>query len=128
MKKEKLAVLYVFVLALITMAIAPGCVRKRPPLISIETYELHYRNLSDDALIAEFYRVDMELQEALDDLQIYQRGLERAAEKGGFFGALGYRTGAGGSPKHRVRELRVRKAILLTIIHQRGLTLPVSVK
>lgn len=128
MKKEKLTVLYVFVSTLIIMAIVPSCVRKRPPSIPIETYKFHYRSLSDDELIAEFYRVDMELQEALDDLQIYQRGLERAAEEGGFFGALGYRAGAGRSPKYRVRELRVRKAVLLTIIHQRGLILPVSVK
>ena len=69
MKKEKLTVLYVFVLALTIIVITPGCVRKRPPSVSIETYELHCRNLSDDGLIAEFYRVDVELQEALDDLR-----------------------------------------------------------
>jgi len=129
MKKEKLTVLYVFVLVLIIIAIAPGCVRKRPQLISMETYELHYRNLSNDELIAEFYRVDMELQEALDDLWRYERGLERAQQQGGF-AVLGYSLGSavGGHPVVRVRELRKRKAIILTIIHQRGLTLPVSVR
>ena len=129
MKKEKLTMLYVFALALIIIAIAPGCGRKRPPSVSIETYELHCRNLSDDKLIAEFYRVDMELQEALDDLWRYERGLERAQQQGGF-AVLGYSLGSavGGHPVVRVRELRKQKAIILTIIHQRGLTLPVSVK
>lgn len=131
MKKEKLTVPYVFVLALIIMAIAPGCVRKRSPSISIETYEFHCRNLSDDGLIAEFYRVDVELQEALDDLRRYERELEWEQYQRGPFGALGYSLGTsigGRHPKRRVKELRRRKAIVLTIIHQRGLRLPVSVE
>ncbi len=127
MKKEKLTVLYTFMLALIIIAITPGCVRKRPPSIPIETYLFHYRNLSDDELIAEFYRVDMELQEALDELWRFEIELERAKQQGPW-AAVGYALGVGENPRIKVKELRKRKAAILTIIHQRGLTLPVSVK
>lgn len=39
------------------------------------TDELYSRNLSDSELIAEFYWVDIKLQETLDNLLRYDRGL-----------------------------------------------------
>jgi hypothetical protein len=113
------ALLYVLVLALIIMAITPSCVRKRPPSVSIEAYEFHCRNLSDNERIAEFYRVDMGLQEALDEL----RQTEMNWTGRGFIGGLFI-----GRATARVKQLRMQKATVLTIIHQRGLTLPVPVK
>lgn len=60
--KQKLTI---FMLVFVVMAILSGCTRK-PQLPSIDVYELHCRNLSDNELIAEFYRVDVELQGAVD--------------------------------------------------------------
>ena len=121
--KQKLTI---FLLVFVIMAAVSGCTRK-PQFPSIDTYELHCRNLNDNELIAEFYRVDVELQGALDDLETYQRGL---AETRGFAGALGYNLGAsiGGHPKRIVEELRKQKAVVLIMIYERGLKLPVSVE
>jgi len=38
------------------MFLITGCNKKRTPLVSLETYELHCRNLNNNELIAEFYR------------------------------------------------------------------------
>jgi len=96
----------------IVIIFSPGCIRKRPPLISIETYEFHCRNLTDNALIAEFYRVDMELQNAIDRAWRLERALPILPRRSIL----------------KVKELRMQRAIVLTIIHQRGLTLPLSAK
>ena len=147
MKKEKLTMLYVFVLALVIMTITPGCIRKRSPQISIETYELHCRNLSDNGLIVEFYRVDMELQETLDELKLYQSKIGRTQLQQDFSGfpsrswyqkelaRSAYKAGqafgegiAEGRILAKIKRFRQQKAIVLTIIYQRGLTLPVSVE
>jgi len=118
----------------IVIIFSPGCIRKRPPPISIETYEFHCRNLTDNALIAEYYRVDMQLQEALDELRGFRRELSAQKQKGGIESgsyALGTALGiliSGHNPVKIVRKLRVKRTIILTIMHQRGLTLPVPAK
>ena len=97
---------------IIFLVFSPGCIKKESPSISVETYEFHCRNLADDALIAEFYRVDMELQNAVDRVRR-------------IVGAIGI------SPRRsilKVQKLRIERAIVLTIMHQRGLTLPVPAR
>ena len=98
-----------------------GCTRQQT--LSPEAYEVEARNLSNDALIKEYYQVDAELQGALDQLWEYQ--LEQAQKRSGpeqlgrGLGILIF-----GTPVPKVKNLRIKIAILLTLIHQRGLTLP----
>lgn len=111
--------------------IISGCTTQSS-LKAIEDYELRCRNLSDDELIVEFYRVDIELQEALNDLSVFNmkdvqppRKSEEALGRG--LGTLTLSL-SGKHPAQRVKDLRKRKAIVLMIIYERGLRLPTSVE
>lgn len=125
MKKQ-----YIIVLIIAIVATVFGCARRRDTPVSMELYEFHCRNLSDNELIAEYYRIDLELQEAIDKLQWLKTRQLIEQQKGGIESgshALGTALGiaiSGRNPVRIVKELRAKRAIILTIIHQRGLQLP----
>jgi len=125
MKKQ-----YIIVLIIAIIAIASGCARRRDALVSMELYEFHCKNLGDNELIAEYYRIDLQLQEAIDELEWLKTRLLIEQQKGGIesgSSALGTSLGiaiSGRNPARIVKELRAKRAIILTIIHQRGLQLP----
>lgn len=121
------------IIALVLIAIVliiSGCARKKDTLVSMELYEFHCRNLSDNELIVEYYRIDLELQEAIDKLQWLKTRQLIEQQKGGIESgsyAIGTALGiaiSGRNPARIVKELRAKRAIILTIIHQRGLQLP----
>lgn len=141
MKKLLVIVLSIFILSLV-----PGCMnmKKQTSPVSLEVYEAQCRNLTDSALIAEYYQVEVDLQEALDTLDRYQRQLDRDSQQeivtsphwnwvqrqtAKNLYKAGQRFGqASGIQRHivRVKRLRMQKVLILTIIYERGLRPPVS--
>lgn len=98
---------------------------------ALKDYESQCRDLNDDALIIEFYQVDIKLREAIDNL--FVSSIESVQPRKGE-AALGYGLGSlilnlsQKSPKQIVEGLRKKKAILLMIIYERGLEMPISVE
>jgi len=115
-------------ISLLTLIVLSGCIQ-RIAQIPRENYELHCRNLNDNELIAEYYRVDLELQTQLGKLARYEGGhyylVTSPAE------ALGSSIGRAIVMRpiiDNIQQLRMQVSIILTIIHQRGLTLPVPIR
>jgi len=121
----------IFLIIIIALAMS-SCVRKKDALVSLDLYEFHCRNLSNYELIAEYYRIDLQLQEAIDKLEWLKTRQLIEQQKGGIESgsyAIGTALGiaiSGRNPARIVKELRAKRAIILTIIHQRGLQLPVQ--
>lgn len=126
--KRMIIMLLVFI---IPVTIVSGCTRQSS-LKEIEDYAVRCRNLGDTGLIIEFYQVDIELREALDDLTLYNMRTTRPVRKGEE--ALGRGVGtlilrsSGKHPEQIVENLRRKKAIVLMIIYERGLEMPTSVE
>lgn len=107
----------------------------------LERYEVYCANLTDNELIAEYYQLDVDLQEASDDLRKYEGPLSEPVSfyRGNWaqrqmmrniarFGEALGRAIASKPIREQIKMLREQIALVLTIMHQRGLTLPVQVR
>ena len=107
----------------------------------LEQYEAYCEALTDNELIAEYYQLDVDLQEALDDLRKYEGPLSEPVPfyRGSWaqrqtmrniarFGEALGRVIASKPIREQIKMLREQIALVLTIMHQRGLTLPVQVR
>lgn len=139
----------VIIFLIIVTLIAAAVVSQSPPLQTervtleeyLEQYEAYCGNLTDNELIAEYYQLDVDLQEALDDLRKYEGPLSEPVPfyRGNWarrqmmrniarFGEALGRAIASKPIREQIKMLREQIALVLTIMHQRGLTLPVQVR
>lgn len=136
-------------LIIITLIAAAAAVSQSPTLQTgsvtlegyLEQYEAYCRNLTDNELIAEYYQLDVDLQEALDDLRKYEGPLSEPVPfyRGNWarrqtmrniarFGEALGRAIASKPIREQIKMLREQIALVLTIMHQRGLALPMQVR